>query len=133
MITLLSDHNCERQIRAIMYHLRRLGYVEQLDIEILFFGDVQLSANTSDEKVWQTCQAHGYYLLTGNRSAKDGEASLHAVLGRLVNEQSVPVITISKPERVLNDSVYCQACAESIAQILSNAELYLGVPRLYIP
>jgi hypothetical protein len=116
-----------------MYHLRRLGYIEQLDIETLFFSDVHLSANASDEEIWQICQVNGYYLLTGNRSAKDGEASLHTVLGRLANEQSVPVITISKPERVLNDAAYCQACAESIAQILSNAELYLGVPRLYIP
>jgi uncharacterized protein with PIN domain len=100
---------------------------------MLFFGDVNLPVNLSDEEIWWFCQTHGCYLLTGNRSTKDGEASLHAVLHRLVNEQAIPVITISKLGRVLNDPAYCQACAKSIAQILSNAELYLGVPRLYIP
>lgn len=116
-----------------MYRLRRLVYVEPLHIKVLLFSDIQLPANASDEEVWQICQANGFYLLTGNRSAKDGEASLHAILGRLANDRSVPVITISSLERVLNDPAYCQACAESIARILSNAELYLGVPRLYIP
>ena len=59
MITLLSDYNCERQAKEILYHLRRLGYGEQLGIEILFFKDVNLSINSSDEEVWQFCQQNG--------------------------------------------------------------------------
>lgn len=133
MITLLSDYNCERQAKEILYRLRRLGYGEQLGIEILFFKDVNLSINSNDEEVWQLCQQNGYYLLTSNRNTKDAETSLHGVLGRLANEKSLPVITIGDPRRVISDGVYCQACAESIMQIIFNAELYLGVPRLYIP
>lgn len=133
MAVLLSDHNCERQAEQIMGHLQNLGYSEWIPVELLFFSDVNLPLNLSDEEVWQFCQTRGYYLLTGNCNTKDGAMSLHAVLGKLANEQSIPVITISRLSRVLNDPAYCQACAESIAQILSNAKLYLGVPRLYIP
>lgn len=133
MITLLSDHNCERQAKEIMYNLRRLRYLEQLGIEVLFFKDVNLPINSSDEEVWRFCQENGYYLLTGNRSAKNKQMSLHAILDRLANEKSLPVITIGNLRRVINDKTYCQACAKSIAQIILNAELYLGVPRLYIP
>jgi hypothetical protein len=116
-----------------MYCLRRLGYIKWLEIEVLFFRDVGLPDNSTDEDVWRFCQKNGYYLLTGNRSAKAKEASLHAVLNRLADEKSLPVMTIGNPNRVINDGAYCAACAEAIAKIVSSAELYVGVPRLYIP
>lgn len=47
--------------------------------------------------------------------------------------RQLQLMTISNLRRVINDTAYARACAESITQILLNAELYIGVPRLYIP
>ena len=129
----MSDHNCDGQSRRIWHSLHKLGYADWLEIEIKFFENVGLSSNSSDEEVWLYCQQNNFYLLTGNRSTKAGAASLHAVLDRLVNEKSLPVITIGDLNRVIHNRVYCEACAEAIAEIVLNAELYVGVSRLYIP
>ena len=125
--------NCEGQAERILSSLRKLGYVERLGIEILFFQNVGLAPASTDEQVWLFCQKNDYYLLTGNRSTKAGESSLHAVLGRLVDEKSLPVITIGDLDRVISDRTYCQACAEAIVEIILYTELYIGVPRLYVP
>lgn len=47
--------------------------------------------------------------------------------------QSLPVITISNLQRVLQDNHYCHACTETIAEIFFYPEMTLGVPRLYVP
>jgi hypothetical protein len=133
MITLLSDHNCEKQSKYIRYSLHKLEYVEWFEIDVVFFKTVGLPLDSTDEEVWRFCQENGYYLLTGNRSAKAQEASLHAVLNRLADEKSLPVITIGNPSRVINDRAYCEACAEAIAKMVLSAEVYVGTPRLYIP
>jgi hypothetical protein len=133
MTTLLSDHNCEGQAERIRYSLQRLGYIEWLSIEITFFEAVDLPITSTDEEVWRFCQENGYYLLTGNRGTKTEMVSLHAVLNRLADEKSLPVITIGNLSRVIKDQIYCNACAEALAEIILNAELYIGTPRLYIP
>ena len=130
---LLSDHNCEGQVKAIIASLRELGFLELLDLELLFFKDVGLSVNADDEEVWRLCQKQGYYLITANRSTKDGAKSLHSVLQQFSTDTSLPVITLSKPERIILDKRYREACAETLVEIVLNAELYVGVSRLYIP
>ena len=107
--------------------------MELLDIEMLFFKDVGLSTNATDEEVWRLCQKQGYYLITANRSTKDGPKSLHSVLENLAIETSLPVITMSKPDRIITEKQYREACAENLVEILLNAHLYKGVSRLYIP
>ena len=133
MATLLSDYDCKGQAKRIRYSLQRLGYLEWFDIEIVFFETIGLPITLTDEEVWRFCQENGYYLLTGNRSTKAEVRSLHAVLNRLANEESLPVITIGDPKRVVYDRTYCEACAETLVKIILQSELYVGVPRLYIP
>ncbi len=133
MATLLSDYNCEKHARHIFYCLERLQYLDWLTIELVFFNDVGIPINATDEIVWQFCQETGYYLLTGNRSRKDKTASLHDVLERLAGNKSRPVITVGNLRSVILDKRYCQACAEAIAEIALNEALYIGIPRLYIP
>ena len=133
MTTPLSDHDCEGQARRILYSLHKLGYAEWLEFEILFFYDLGLPFNAKDEEVWRFCQENSYLLLTGNRTRKDGDESLHVVLNRLATKDSLPVITVGNPNRVIKDKTYSDACAEAIARIILNIELYIGIPRLYIP
>jgi hypothetical protein len=133
MTIILSDHNCKKHSQQIFYTLKRRQYLDWLNIDLIFFEDIGLHKNASDEEVWRLCQKNGYYLLTGNRSRKDEAASLHDILDTLADEHSRPVITIGNLNRVIHDKEYCEACARAIAEIVFNEVLYIGVPRLYIP
>jgi len=83
--------------------------------------------------VWRFCQEHGYLLLTGNRTTKDGQQSLELTVRRLITPTSLPVITIGNLQRILSDRKYCERCAERLAEIvLDLEERHLGVTRLYL-
>jgi hypothetical protein len=94
---------------------------------------VGLSTEAEDAVVWQQCQDHGFVLLAGNRKTSDGEQSLESTIRRLGTSNSLPVLTISKPRRVLTDPIYCQACALRLAEVVLDLEAYRGVQRLYLP
>lgn len=133
MQIVLSDHNCEGQARAIFHSLEMSGYLELIPLELRLFVDVGLSANAEDAEVWQYCQTNRFILLTSNRKASDGERSLESTIKRLSTSESLPVLTISNPRRVLADPRYCQDCALRLAEIILDLETYCGVPRLYLP
>ena len=104
-----------------------------LDIQVIHFRNINLPADAMDKEVWQCCQDNHYYLLTGNRSAKDKADSLHQILKRFGDATSIPVLTVGDLQRVLIDDAYCEACAEAIGEIMLDETLYIGTPRLYIP
>lgn len=133
MVTLLSDMNCEGHAIAIFRVLQGEGWAELFDIRLANFRDVDLPKNADDERVWQLCQTQGYFLITGNRRTNDGNRSLELVMQRLATENTIPVLTIGRLERVLTERDYCDRCAESIVRILFEIERYRGTPRLYIP
>jgi hypothetical protein len=133
MRTVLSDHDCEGQARAIFDVLGWMGYPDWLPIQLRTFADAGLDASADDEPVWRFCQDHGYLLLTGNRSSKAGSRSLERVIRRLVTEQSLPVLTISNLQRVEPDPDYCRRCAECLAEIVLDLDNYRGTPRLFLP
>jgi hypothetical protein len=70
-------------------------------------------------------------LLTANRSMK-GENYLEQVMREEMTPTSLPVITISDADRLLNDSQYRQRCAVRMAEIVLDINDYMGVSRLFI-
>lgn len=135
-MVILSDENCDGYADKILRAFRRLGFDEILELEFINFGDTELERGTKDEDVWRFCQARGYILLTNNRTAKDKAESLEMVLRRFATDAIIPVLTIGDPERVLNDSIYCSDCAETIAEIvweMQEHRHYYGTPRIFIP
>ena len=134
MQTILSDHNCEGHAEAIFNVLRydKL-WLELVPMDLIWCHQIELSDRATDETVWCLCQKHGYLLLTGNRSANDGNASLEVAIRRLVTPDSLPVLTIGNLQRVLADLGYCRACAERLAEIVDELHKYPGVMRLFIP
>lgn len=133
MRTILSDKNCEGHATAIFHVLRRVGWVDLLDIRLAKFKDIGLVQSATDEEVWKLCQQETYLLITGNRTTADGDHSLEIVMQRFYSEDILPVLTIGDLERVLKEQDYCDGCADAIAQVLFNLDLYRGIPRLYIP
>lgn len=133
MQIVLSDHNCEGQAEAIFQALRHQGFLSFLPMQLLLFTHVGLHMRSADREVWQFCQANGYLLLTGNRTASAGKRSLEYVIGTFVKEDSLPVITIGNLDRVMVDPTYCWHCAENLAEIVLDLDTLRGTPRLFIP
>lgn len=46
---------------------------------------------------------------------------------------SLPVITISNADQLLNDSQYRGRCVESLIEILLDIDSYRGARRVFIP
>lgn len=134
MQTILSDHNCEGHAKAIFDALFYDNtWLELVPMQLKWFQQIGLSNNATDEEVWRLCQEQGYLLLTGNRTADDGEASLELSVRRLITPDSLPVLTIGNLRRVTADPAYCRACAERLAEIVDELHRYRGVTRLFIP
>lgn len=133
MATVLSDHNCEGHAQLLLEALDREGFAALLGLELKLFRDVELAPDADDETVWAFCQLHGFLLLTGNRSARDGDASLEMVLRRRALDARLPILTIGDLDRVLHDAEYRWRCAERMVDIILNLDRYQGVPRLYLP
>lgn len=131
-LCILSDENCLGQVEAIFHELDRLGYGELLEIELLSWEQTGLTKGVGDEAIWRFCQQQNCLLVTGNRTGKDREKSLEQVIRRLVTADSLPVLTISNRKRVTRDRKYCIACAQRLADILFEIDVYRGVTRLYL-
>jgi hypothetical protein len=132
-LLLLSDENCAGQVEAIFFELGWLGYVELLEIGLLTWKQAGLDKGMDDEAIWRFCQDGHCLLITGNQTGSDEEKSLEYVIRQLVIPTSLPVLTIGNLKRVMRDRRYCIACAQRIADIVFELDIYLGVTRLYLP
>jgi hypothetical protein len=47
--------------------------------------------------------------------------------------ESLPVITVSNADRLLNDSEYRGRCVESLVEIVLDIDTYRGARRIFIP
>jgi hypothetical protein len=70
-------------------------------------------------------------LLTANRSMR-GKDSLEKVLREENTSFSLPVVTISNADRLLNDPKYRDRCVERLIEIVLNIDSYRGTKRVFI-
>lgn len=132
MTVLLADHNVEGHAQLLLRALKSLGWADALDIRLATFDKVALTSASTDREVWQRVQELGMLLITANRN-RSGTDSLEQVLRDEHSAESLPVLTVSQAKRLLQDRVYRNACAERIAEIIVDLDIYRGVPRLFIP
>lgn len=132
MTVLLADHNVEGHAQLLLGALKSLGWADALDIRLATFDKVALTSASTDREVWQRVQELGMLLITANRN-RSGTDSLEQVLRDEHSAESLPVLTVSQAKRLLQDRVYRNACAERIAEIIVELDIYRGVPRLFIP
>ena len=131
MIEILVDHDIEGQAAMLLFELRKGGWLELDVLNIKTFSEVGLDFAAPDRKVWQFAQENKMLLLTGNRNM-DGEDSLEQTIRRENTENSLPVITVSQPERCIEKG-YREICAVKLVEIVLYIENLYGVGRLYIP
>jgi hypothetical protein len=104
---ILTDNDVVGAVRAFRRILESPEWVEltaTLELEFIALKDVELSADASDVTVWQRSQEVGALLITGNRSS--GAGSLDQTIAEQSGPESLPVLTIGDPRRVIRDPVY---------------------------
>ena len=79
----------------------------------------------------QTCQEMGAVLITGNRTS--GDDSLEQMIRDHAGADSLPVVTIGDPQRLVRDRAYASECAIRLLDLLERVETLRGTGRLFIP
>ena len=131
---ILADNDVGGAITALRCVLESEAWVEfttALDLRFVAFEDVGLARDASDRTVWYRCQEVGAVLITGNRAR--GTESLEQTIQDDTEADSLPVVTIGDPQRVVRDPVYTRACAISLLDLLERLEMLRGTGRLFIP
>ena len=82
--------------------------------------------------MWRLAQKNQMILLTANRSMK-GKDSLEQVMREENTSESLPVITISNADRLLNESEYRNRCVEKLIEIALDVDNYRGTKRIFLP
>jgi hypothetical protein len=134
MPTIMADHDIEGQFKELLRILLSpewSNWWTDLGCKTETFASLGLSERSPDVMVWEACQAHQVVLVTGNRN-DDGPDSLEATIRRLNQADSLPVITISKPQEVAHRS-YAERAAVRLLEYLSELDKFRGTGRLYIP
>jgi hypothetical protein len=103
-----------------------------LHLEVQTFADLSLKTDASDADVWNVCQEEQVILITGNRNKK-GPDSLEATIQIHNTSNSLPVLTISDPNRVLRSRTYLDEVVVSLLDYLLFIDNVRGAGRLWLP
>ncbi len=131
---ILGDNDVGGAVMALRHVLESEEWAEftaVLDLHFVEFEDVGLARDASDRIVWCTCQEVGAVLVTGNRAS--GVESLEQTIQDQAKANSLPVVTIGDPQRVVRDQTYARECAISLLDLLDRIETLHGTGRLFIP
>jgi hypothetical protein len=131
VITLLADHNIEGQALLLWGTLGAAGWLELVPLRLVHFGEVGLSYDSTDRDVWRFAQANQMLLLTDNRNMV-GVDSLEQTIRDENQVTALPVITISRADRVIERS-YREQCAARLLDIVLSLDNHLGAGRVFIP
>jgi len=131
----MADHDIEGQVQLVLHLLMSPEWHAlwtELAVRVESFASAGLSINTSDAALWQFCQRQQLILITGNRN-EDGPESLEAVLQGSNTPASLPVFTISEPQRMLSSRAYTHRVVERLMEYLIDVDNLRGTGRLYLP
>ena len=128
----LIDHNLKGHALVFLGAIATQGWLDIVPMQFVTFAEMDLSINSDDRTVWRIAQENQMILLTANRSM-EGKDSLEQVLREENTSESLPVITVSNADRLLNDSEYRGRCVESLVEIVLDIDTYRGARRIFIP
>lgn len=104
----------------------------ELELALVTFEDVGLTATSTDEEIWHTCQEKKLFLITNNRNQESPD-SLEATIRRHNSDKSLPVFTISDLDRFRKNRDYAERVLERLYECLLDMERLLGTGRLFLP
>lgn len=135
MPKIMADHDVEGHLRvllAIWTSPEWSDVWQAMLCEVASFERLGISPDVSDAALWRLCQEHGIVLLTANRNA-ESEESLEETIRSQADKQSLPVLTIADPHRLLSERRYAERVAERVLDYLLDIDKLRGVGRLYVP
>ena len=135
MQAILSDHNIVGQVRVLASVWTSPDWLElwqSLGYAVESFASLGIAKDTPDSEVWNLRQQREKILITANRNA-EGDDSLEVSMRRLGRQDSLPVLTIADPDRVMTDRLYAERVAVAVLAILLDLDRYRGTRRLYVP
>jgi len=103
-----------------------------LRLAVETFDSLGLPVDALDESVWRRCQEDRLVLITGNRNA-DRPDSLESTIRRENQPDSLPVVTLATPDRVMRDRLYAEKVAERLLEYLTAIDDVRGAGRIYVP
>ena len=131
---ILADNDVGGAVAALRHILESeewAAFSATLTLRFVEFADVSLARDASDRVVWQPCQEVGAVLITGNRAS--GDDSLEQTIRDHAGADSLPVVTIGDPQRLVRDRAYASECAMRLLDLLERIETLRGTGRLFIP
>jgi hypothetical protein len=132
---ILVDNDIGGEFDVLMHYLTSPAWSEawnDLALTVFSLNDFGLQPSAPDRLVWQACQQAQAILITANRN-DDGPDSLEATIRDLGRADSLPVLTLADPQRVMRDKPYAKRVAEQLLEYLFDMENYRGTGRLYLP
>jgi len=135
MPRIMADHSVEGHLHVLadIWSSPAWGDIwEAMECEIESFARLGIPQDAPDTDLWELCQEEEIVLVTGNRNA-EGAESLENAMATLGTPQSLPVITIGDPDRLLRDRHYAQRAAAQLLEYLLDLDNLRGAGRLYIP
>lgn len=131
MISILLDNDIAGHRDLLNGTLRSTGWDEFQLVRFLTMYEAGITVDAPDAEVWDSCQQRGFLLLTANRNLDD-ESSLEQTIRQQSTPESLPVITVSAPQRVIEQN-YRERCIHALIGIVLDLENCRGAGRLYIP
>ncbi len=128
----LIDHNLKGHSVILLGAIASQDWLEIIPIRFVTFVEIGLPINSDDRVVWRAAQENEMILLTANRSMK-GKNSLEEVMRQENTSDSLPVITISQVDRLLDTSEYRNRCIERLIEVVLDIDSYRGARRIFIP
>jgi hypothetical protein len=128
----LIDHNLKGHALVFFGAIASQGWLDIMPIQFVTFTEINLPIDSDDRVVWRLAQKSQMILLTANRSMK-GKNSLEQVMREENSSESLPVITISNADRLLNESEYRNRCVEKLIEIALDVDNYRGAKRIFLP
>jgi hypothetical protein len=135
MPTIMADHDVEGHLQLLIRIWSSGEWNEiwiALSCQIETFQRMGISTTSLDVDIWRLCQERQIVLITGNRNA-ESEDSLEATIRREGNVNSLPVLTISDPDRMYRDRQYATDVAERAIDYLQTINDLRGTGRLFVP
>lgn len=132
---IVPDANCEGHFRVLLRLLHNESRRELwhfLNLAVLTFDELGLSADASDREVWENCQQREVVLITANRTA-EGRDSLEVVIQTSNTPDSLPVVTLANVERIRRERDYASRVADCLLDYLFDIESFRGVGRVFVP
>lgn len=124
MISVMLDNDIAGHRDLFDGTLHNTGWDGYRLVEFVTMDEAGIVSDAPDSEVWRFCQQRRLLLLTANRNLDD-ESSLERTLREDNTSESLPIITVSAPQRIVEPE-YRERCMHALVGIVLDLENCLG-------